>query len=230
MRDINETTALLSAAATGVLVALIVAALYFGAEVLVPLALAILLSFVLAPAVQALQKRRFPRSLSVISVVLLAFAVIFLLGSVIATQVTQLAAELPRYQSTMRDKIHSLRGATGTTGTLERAADVLQSLGKELQQPTSQATLPGGPTVDDKRPIPVEIHQPAPTALSEITSLIAPLVHPLTTTGLIIIFVIFILLQREDLRNRLIRLAGTGDLHAPPPLSTTPLAASAASS
>src|SRR5262249_33461712 len=159
-----------------IVAALTVSALYFGAEVLVPLALAILLSFVLAPAVQALQKKRFPRSLSVISVVLLAFAVIFLLGSLIATQVTDLAGELPRYQTTMRDKIHSLRGAIGPTGTLERAADVLQNLGQELQKPNASPLTAVEP-VGDRQPIPVEIHQPAPTALSEVAALIAPLVH-----------------------------------------------------
>ena len=62
------------------------------------------------------------------------------------------------------------------------------------------------------RPIPVEVRQPPPTALESLTALISPLLRPLTTTGITIIFVIFILLQREDLRNRLIKLAGSHDL------------------
>ena len=61
-------------------------------------------------------------------------------------------------------------------------------------------------------PVPVEVRQPDPGALESLRSLISPLLHPLATTGIIIIFVIFILLQREDLRNRLIRLAGSDDL------------------
>src|SRR3981081_3244513 len=61
-------------------------------------------------------------------------------------------------------------------------------------------------------PVPVEVRQPDPGALESLQSLISPLLHPLATTGIIIIFVIFILLQREDLRNRLIRLAGSHDL------------------
>jgi predicted PurR-regulated permease PerM len=210
VRDINDLTGLLSAAAMAVIASVIVAALYFGADVLVPLALSILLSFVLAPAVQMLHKRRIPRALAVTGIVLLAFGVIFLLGSIIASQVTQLAENLPRYQLTMQQKIQSLRGATGESSTLERAANVLKNLGTELDRPA----VSGPPTQSgsqDRSPIQVEVREPT-SPLAEVAALIRPLVHPLTTTGLIIIFVVFILLQREDLRNRMIRLAGSHDL------------------
>jgi hypothetical protein len=83
-----------------------------------------------------------PRALSVIGVVLFAFVVIFAIGGVIASQLTELAGDLPRYQQTMREKIQSLRGATATSGTLERAADVLQDLGKELEKPKDRASSP----------------------------------------------------------------------------------------
>src|SRR5438034_3225806 len=86
--------------ASAVIAAIIIGALYFGREVFVPIALAILLSFVLAPLVGLLQRWRVPRALSVISVALVAFATIFALGGVIATQVTELAADLPRYELT----------------------------------------------------------------------------------------------------------------------------------
>jgi predicted PurR-regulated permease PerM len=121
--------------ASAVIAAIIIATLYFGREVFVPIALAILLSFVLAPLVWLLQRWHIPRALSVISVALVAFASIFALGGVIATQVTELAGDLPQYQLTMREKIQSLRGTAATSGTLERAADVLQDLGKELNKP-----------------------------------------------------------------------------------------------
>jgi predicted PurR-regulated permease PerM len=203
--------------AAAVLAAVIVGAIYLGREVFVPLALAILLSFVLAPLVRFLQTWHVPRGLSVVGVVLFAFLVIFAIGGVIATQVGQLASELPRYQLTMREKIISLRGATATSGTLERAADVLQDLSKELEKPKDRggvetAPTPTSPPGQERPPIPVEVRQPPPGALESVARLIAPLLHPLTTTGIIIIFVVFILLQREDLRNRLIKLAGTRDL------------------
>ena len=200
-------------AAAAVVAAIIIGALYFGREVFVPIALAILLSFVLAPLVGLLQRLHIPRGLSVISVVLLAFTSIFALGGVIATQVGELAGDLPRYQVTMREKIKSLRGTTATSQTLERAADVLQDLGKELNKPKDPTTSSSLQTpVQEAKPIPVEIRQPPPTALESIAALISPLLRPLTTTGIIAIFVIFILLQREDLRNRFIKLAGSHDL------------------
>jgi predicted PurR-regulated permease PerM len=200
-----------------VVAATVIATLYFGREVFVPIALAILLSFVLAPLVRLLQRWHLPRALSVVSVVLLAFTSIFALGGVIATQPTQLAGDLPRYELTMREKIKSLRGTAATSGTLERAADVLQDLGKELNKPkdppTSPTIQPPVPSPgQEPRPIPVEVRQPPPTALESIAALISPLLRPLTTTGITAIFVIFILLQREDLRNRFIKLAGSHDL------------------
>jgi predicted PurR-regulated permease PerM len=203
--------------ASAVIAAIIIATLYFGREVFVPIALAILLSFVLAPLVWLLQRWHIPRALSVISVALVAFASIFALGGVIATQVTELAGDLPQYQLTMREKIQSLRGTAATSGTLERAADVLQDLGKELNKPkdtpaSSNPPIQTPPAAQEARPIPVEVRQPPPTALESIAALISPLLRPLTTTGITVIFVIFILLQREDLRNRFIKLAGSHDL------------------
>ena len=144
---------------------------------------------------------------------LFAFSTIFGLGAVMVAQVTQLAGDLPGYQSTLREKIRSVRGAAGGTGTLERASEVLQDLGKEIDRPAAEARAPplkdGTPV---NRPIPVEVKQPDPGALQMLAALIAPLVQPLTTTGIVVIFVIFILMQRQDLRNRLIRLAGAHDL------------------
>jgi Predicted permease len=215
---VTDTHSLVKGVAAAVLAALIVATLYFGRDVFVPVALSILLSFVLAPLVHALQDFRVPRAISVIGVVLLAFSIIFVIGGVIATQMTQLAGELPRYESNMRAKIQSLRGTAAANNTLERAADVLQDLSKELNKPKEPSSArTAAPTANslpgqDARPIPVEVRQPPPTALESIAALISPLLHPLMTSGIVIIFVIFTLLQREDLRNRLIKLAGSHDL------------------
>ena len=215
----EELAALVSAATLIVLAAVIVSALYLGREILVPVALAILLSFVLASPVSLLQRLRIPRVLAVVSVVLFAFAVIFALGSLVASQLTKLAEDLPRYQSTIGSKIQSVKGVTGGSTTLERAADMLQDLGRELDKPKASlgAQLPdlviSSPTGNRSvRPVPVEVRQPDPGALENLRALIAPLVSPLATTGIIVIFVIFILIQREDLRNRFIRLAGSHDL------------------
>jgi predicted PurR-regulated permease PerM len=203
-----------SALTTVLLGVIVVAALYFGREVLVPIALAVLMSFVLAPLVRLLQGLYVPRSLAVIVVVLVAFAAVFGLAALMVSQVNQLASDLPRYQTTLREKIQSVRGATGGAGTLERASEVLQELGRELDKPNvSQSTVPlTNERSLPNRPIPVEVRQPDPGALQTLVALITPLIHPLTTTGIVVIFVIFILIQRQDLRNRLVRLAGAQDL------------------
>ena len=197
------------------LAVVIVAALYFGREVLVPVALAVLMSFVLAPLVRLLQRLYVPRIAAVVLVVLFAFTVVFALGGLMVSQVNQVAENLPRYQSTLREKIQSLRGAATGSGTLEQASQVLQNLGKELdlRKEDARPALPGSPNLaGHEKPIPVEVRQPEPGALQTLSVLIAPLIHPLATTGIVVIFVIFILLQQQDLRNRLVRLAGSHDL------------------
>jgi len=214
-RTPDELIALLSAVATAILAAIIVMVLYFGREIIIPIALAILLSFVLAPLVGLLQRVRIPRGLAVVSVVIIAFALIFAMGSLLATQLAQLAGDLPRYQSTISEKIQSFRETTAGRGTLERASGMLKDLSKELDKPKEAASALGvgaGAKGATPKPVPVEVLQPDPGASESLQSLISPLLHPLATTGIIVIFVIFILLQREDLRNRLIRLAGSHDL------------------
>ena len=200
-----------------VIVAIVVAALYFTREILAPIALAILLSFVLAPLAKIFQRWHLPRSLAVVITVAGALAITVCLGMMVMVQVNQLARDLPRYQLTLNDKIHSLRDMLGPSGLLKDASNLLKDLGKQLESPaleksaTSPPTLTqssGGPT----KPIPVEVHQPAPGAPETLVAVLQPLVTPLTTSGIVLIFVTFFLFQREDLRNRFIRLAGSGDI------------------
>jgi predicted PurR-regulated permease PerM len=200
-----------------VIVAIVVAALYFTREILAPIALAVLLSFVLAPLVKIFQRWHLPRSLAVVITVAGALAITVCLGMMVMVQVNQLARDLPRYQLTLNDKIHSLRDMLGPSGLLKDASNLLKDLGKQLETPaleksaTSPPTLTqssGGPT----KPIPVEVHQPAPGAPETLVAVLQPLVTPLTTSGIVLIFVTFFLFQREDLRNRFIRLAGSGDI------------------
>jgi predicted PurR-regulated permease PerM len=192
-----------SSAAPNVLIAaIIVAALYFGRDVLLPIALAVLLSFVLAPLVRVLQHVRLPRPAAVAVAVLLCFGAISGIAALMFSQVSQLAERLPAYQSTLAGKIEAFRGATTARGPLKQASQVLDSLRKELNSPNGEAVTTPASTPKDK-PIPVEVHQPAPGALETLSALIEPLIHPVATTGIIVIFVIFILMQQQDLRNRL---------------------------
>ena len=151
--------------ATVLVAAAIVAALYFGREVLLPMALAVLLSFVLAPLVKLLQRLYLPRFAAVTIVVLLAFGVISGLATLMFAQVSQLAGDLPRYQSNLAEKVQALRGAATASGILEQASQVLQNLQKELDRPKN--AKPTSPTTPDAsalpdRPIPVEVRQQIP--------------------------------------------------------------------
>jgi predicted PurR-regulated permease PerM len=193
--------------------ALIIAALYVGREIFVPVALAVLLSFVLGPFVSRMQAWRIPRTLSVLVVVFVGFSIIFSLGGLMVSQASRLAGALPGYQQTLKDKVDSIRGLTGGSGTLERASKVLKELNTELQNSEAGQPINSGlarqPT---DKPITVEVKQPDPGALTTLVAIIAPLLSPLTTTGVVMIFVVFILLQRQDLRNRFVRLAGSDDI------------------
>src|SRR6201987_1956278 len=168
----EEVIALISAVATAILAVIIIAMLYFGREIFVPIALAILLSFVLAPLVTMMQRIRVPRGLAVVSVAIFAFMLIFALGSLLATQLTQLAGDLPRYQSTISEKIQSFRDTKAGRGTLERASDMLKDLGKELDKPKDAASARAPSSVAGSNasapPVPVEVRQPDPGALESL--------------------------------------------------------------
>ena len=198
---------------------IVIAALYFAREIFVPLALAILLSFALGPLVALLRRWYLGGVLSVIAAVLFAFLVIFGVVALIGGQVTHLAENLPQYQSNITNKIHSLRSSTAESGIVGRASGMLKDLSNEITRatPPTDSKAPSAASVaprgaQQQPPIPVEIHQPDATALQIIQAIIGPLIQPLATTGIVIIFVVFFLLQREDLRDRFIRLAGARDL------------------
>lgn len=149
-RSSEELLSLQSAMATAVLAVIIVMTLYFGREIVIPIALAILLSFVLAPLVGLLQRIRVPRGIAAVSVVVLAFALLFVIGSLLASQLTQLASELPRYQSTISENIQLFRDTTAGRGTLERASGMLKDLSKELDRPKDAPALGTSPLASPK--------------------------------------------------------------------------------
>ena len=196
----------------------VVGALYFGRDVFVPLALAGLLSFALAPAIAALRRRKVPRTPAVIAVVTLAFLAIFAFGFIVAGQVSQLGASLPRYEYNIREKISSLRSSAPGGGMVERAAEMLRDLRNDIEEATEAPTIEEKPATLEPEasapdPIPVQITQPDPAPLQLLQTIVGPLIEPLATTGIVVVFVVFMLLQREDVRDRFIRLVGTNDLH-----------------
>ena len=196
-----------------------IAALYFGREVFVPMALALLLSFALGPPVLLLRRWHVNRVLAVIAVVVLVFSVILGIGALIGSQLAHLAENLPGYQTNITEKIHSLRDTTTSSGVVGRAAKMLSDLGNEITKPREKIGRPAAngpavlaPGVQQQKPVPVEIRPSDPTPVQLILEVAGPLLQPLATAGIVLVFVIFFLLQRQDLRDRFIRLAGARDL------------------
>ena len=121
------------------MVVVAIAALYFGRDIFVPLALAMLLSFALAPAVRRLRRLRVPNIPAVLSVVVLAFLLIFALGAVVAWQATDLAERLPTYRSNIETKIDSVLQAPPGGRFFERATEMVRDLGRKIEQDDKQA-------------------------------------------------------------------------------------------
>ncbi|MFT8244968.1 AI-2E family transporter [Roseomonas sp. BN140053] len=188
--------------------AAVVAVLYFARELLVPLVLAALLCFVLAPAVRQLRRVHVPRVAAVLVTAALAFGLLAAIGLVMGKQMAELAMELPRYQATVSRKIDDLTGGSGMVG---RFANLLHDLGQSLSQREQPEALPALPA-NEARPFPVEVRQPDPGTLELLQRVIEPLLGPVAKLGIVIVFVIFLLLYREDMRDRLIKLMGSRDL------------------
>ena len=209
-QKLKQAIPLFSALAGMLLVIAIASILYLGQEIFVPFALALLLSFALTPVVTMLQRMRVPRGLAIFGV-LAAFVGIGCLALVLVSQLTSLAGDLPSYRATMQTKLESLASATDGTGPFGRLITTFEDMTSELEQAGQDAgvdTQRGTPV----RPLAVTLQERSGGTFAVVTSVVSPLLHPLATVGLVVIFAIFILAQREDLRNRFIRLAGSSDL------------------
>ena len=179
---------------------LVVVVLYWAQAVLVPIALAILFTFVLTPPVTWLQ-RWIGRIAAVLAMVTLVFTVLGLAGWGLARQMDNLAEDLPRYRANILAKITDVRGA-GKGGSVEKLQDTIEDIKTDL----GKSDVPKG-TIS--RPVVVTSEQVA--GFSGFTWL-GPIVGPLGTAGLVLAMVIFMLLERRDLRDRLIGLIGHGQL------------------
>lgn len=211
------------------LTSFIVATLYFGREILIPLSLAALLTFLLSPLVTRIE-RRIGRISAVLVVVALIFTCLGFGAWILTKQMVDLATKLPKYKGNIISKIQSFQIPKG--GVFTKLSDMAE----ELKQ-----ALPGGTTPPDSQvngtgnedpktvvtPFPTTIPNPLPEITPEHTAepfstnpfdlmqtMVAPLLGPLGTSALVLLLVIFMLLQRDDLRNRIIRLVGQGRISA----------------
>ncbi len=199
---------------------MIVATLYFGKEVLVPVTLALLLAFLLAPLVSLLRRLRLARVPAVLLGVVLALGVVLSIGTIIGTQIAELSTNIPNYIGTVETKIATVRQYT--VGHVTKLADSIgmdhETIGLDAPPPPaapaeSSPRAKGGPPPHQPAvaapvtPPPVEAN---PLALAE--RYLSPILSPLATFGIVFVVAVFALLQREDLRDRLIRMVGSDDL------------------
>lgn len=197
---------------TGVVVAAFaIAALYFGRDVLMPIALATLLSFVLSPLMELLRRVWLGRVASALLAVLLAIAIIMGLGTIIGTEVASLVGRAPQYRTTIDAKVSSLRAlVSADLKGLRGLAHKIENLGAV---PPGEA--PSGAT--ESAPSQVEPASPMSLGLPPLSALalgqriLTPILSPIVTLGLILLVTTFILLQKHDVRGRVIRLFAAGD-------------------
>jgi predicted PurR-regulated permease PerM len=191
----------------------VIAMLYFARVVFIPLALALLFSVVLAPPVAFLERIKLPRILAILLVVVTLAALIGLLGWRSSQQFVDFTDQFPTYKAVLQDKIHFVKGSSSQS--FNKASDTVKELEKEMGAPDSGPSpsietrrAPAALGSSASRPLAVAVVPPANPFQS-----VENLFGPLATSGVVIIFTIFILAGREDLRNRLIRLASGGRLN-----------------
>ncbi len=199
-------------AAVTVLVSLmVVAVLYFGRDVIVPLALATLLGFLLDPLVTRLRRWGLPRAASVVLVMLLTLAVLGAGSLFVGGQIVQLSKDLPTYQNTVRAKLRDLRQLVSQRGPLDGMARLASVVGDELDATRRALDKPvaGSARAQDTTPTTrVQLAPPVQSAWQSAMGTAESVLAPVGTAGIVLVFMFFILLDRNDLRDRLLRLAG----------------------
>jgi predicted PurR-regulated permease PerM len=180
--------------------------LFFARDLLVPFAFALTLAFLLAPAVSRLEDRHVPRVLAVVITGVLAFTVICGVGYVVARQLLNVARDLPAYRLSIQKKIASVHSPAGQS--LEKAFTAVEDISADLASGAGNAT----PSVQKPLPQaqPVRVVDPDRTQLESTAEFLMRFLRPIGTFGIVIVFTVYLLLKREDLRHRILVLAGIG--------------------
>jgi predicted PurR-regulated permease PerM len=205
-----------------VVLLVVVLILYFARSVLIPLALALTLTFLLAPTVTWFQKLPMRRVPAVALVMLISVAVLGAMGWVVTNQLLEVANDLPKYRLNIHNKIEAFHAPADSA--FGRATESVNDIGKELlgsesSPSTAPVDLSGHPSRSksdgqETGPVPVRIVTVPGTALQYLRDVMSPALKPLATAGMVLIFTVFILIKQEDLRNRMLRLAGLAQLNA----------------
>ncbi|HTK73677.1 MAG TPA: AI-2E family transporter [Gemmataceae bacterium] len=205
----------------GVLSVLVITCLYWAQAIFIPVAMAIFLTFLLSPPVTALQRRGLGRTPAVVVVVLTTALVLGGVGWLVTSQVSNLVGSLPQYSDVIRRKANQIRD-WASSGVIGEVQHLTQKVAEEVKQDAkdkNQAKTDERPSerstatsTEASRPEPVRgvVLEPATSSLWSLPETIRPFAEGLGQTGLVAVLAIFMLIKREDLRNRLIRLVGHG--------------------
>ncbi len=192
-------------------IVVVIAGLYLGRQMLVPLALAVIFSFLLTPLVELLEKCHLGRVPSVLAVLVLSFALLAGIGYAVSNQLLEIVVLLPDYKENVHEKIELLRSPAN--GRLGKATATVNDLTKDLSTASETAQTNKVAKNGPKQPIPVQVAQPPHNAAEYLRDIVGPLTGLLETTAIVVILTLFMLVKREDLRNRFLRLAGRDQLH-----------------
>jgi len=196
-------------------IAAVIAIIYFARDVLLPLSTAMLITFALSPLATRLRKAGLPHLPSVLVVVAFAFTVVGLFALVVTSQLGSLAQNLPSFQANILIKVEALRDANTDNGLVSRLVSMFAAINDEIGSAVPAVTDAvrgaAAPRLADA-PMPVEVIENK-SPITVLQDLVLPLISPIATVGLVIVVVVFMLLERDDLRDRFIRLVGSNDLH-----------------
>jgi predicted PurR-regulated permease PerM len=195
-----------------VLFAVTVGIVYLAKDVLLPLAIAMLITFALSPLATRLRKLGLPNLPSVLVVVAIAFTAIGLFVLVVTSQLGTLAQNLPGFQSNIVAKVESLKAASSDNGPVSRIFEMISAINAEIGSVVPNQSTPEDAATKPTEPMPVQVVERQST-FDMLQNLVLPLISPIAMVGLVIVVVIFMLLEREDLRDRFIKLVGSSDLH-----------------
>jgi predicted PurR-regulated permease PerM len=213
------------------LIAAIILALYFARAIVIPLAFAIVFNFLLAPAVTLLERLHFRRGLAVLAVILVFFSGVGTVAWIVARQIVHVVETLPDYRGNIQDKLNRLHTPMG--GAAGRAILSLEEMGVEFSSGSNPVTAAAQENLAQRsiasrrhlskhaaeeaaepaKPTQVEVVQPPITPGAYLKDMLLPILRPLGIAAIVLVFTIYILINREDLRNRLLLLAGIGHLN-----------------
>ncbi len=224
--------------------AVVLAGLYFAKDVLLPIALAILFTFLLLPVTRRIERLGVGRLPAVLGTIVIATAVLGGITWLVAYQFSELGRDLPRYKTALLERIGAIKNSTNVvesvTNTIDEIDEQLKSgsetteveVGKgdaeksvkvvsdaDSRDPTGdswwQRTLaPLGVQLGRPEPVEIKVSHAPVSPLTQVKEWLGPILSPLITGGLVVVLVAFFLLQREDLRNRIVELFGAANLYA----------------